>query len=115
MNYLSAEGISKSFSDKWLFKDLNCGLSRGQKVALVGINGSGKSTLLQVLAGTMPPDSGLVSNRKGIRVAFLGQNPVFDEQQNVQDTLFSMKTPVMEAVREYEALLSHPDPDQNQL
>ena len=108
MNYLSAENISKTFGDRWLFKDLSCGLSRGQKVALVGINGSGKTTLLQVLGGLMPPETGKVSVRKGIRVGFLGQNPVFDENATVQDTLFSMKTELMEAVRAYEACVADP-------
>ena len=51
MNYLSVEGLSKSFSDRQLFKDISFGVGQGEKVALVGINGSGKSTLSYVLSG----------------------------------------------------------------
>jgi ATP-binding cassette subfamily F protein uup len=41
MNYLSAENIAKSFGDQWLFKNINFGISRGDKVALIGTNGTG--------------------------------------------------------------------------
>ena len=67
MNYLSAENISKSFGDKWLFKGITLGLSRGDKVALIGANGTGKTTLMTILAGLTPPDEGVVSTRKEIR------------------------------------------------
>lgn len=107
MNYLSAESISKTFGDRWLFKNLTFGISKGEKIALVGINGSGKTTLLNVLAGVFPPDEGLVSTRKGISVGYLGQNPVFDEEKTVLDTLFSEKNPIMDAIKQYEDSLNH--------
>ncbi|RYZ29712.1 MAG: ABC-F family ATP-binding cassette domain-containing protein, partial [Sphingobacteriales bacterium] len=55
------------------------------------------------------------SVRKGVRVGFLGQNPVFNEEANVQETLFAMETPMMEVVREYEALLADPNHDGDKL
>jgi ATP-binding cassette subfamily F protein uup len=58
MNYLSAENISKAFSDRWLFRNVTFGIGKGEKVALVGANGSGKSTLLNVLASVLPPTKG---------------------------------------------------------
>ena len=79
MNLLSAENLSKSYSDHFLFKELNIGINEGERIALIGINGSGKSTLLKILAGLEQPESGSVSVRKGIRVGFLGQNPIFEE------------------------------------
>ncbi len=39
---------------------LNFSLSRGEKVAIIGVSGSGKSTLLNVLAGLDEPDEGEV-------------------------------------------------------
>lgn len=110
MNYLSAENISKSFGDKWLFKGITLGLSRGDKVALIGANGTGKTTLMTILAGLTPPDEGVVSTRKEIRVGYLDQAPDFDHELPIIEVLFGGKNPVAAAVKEYErALLSGDD------
>ena len=114
MNYLSAENISKNYSDRWLFKDLNFGINRGQRVGLVGVNGTGKTTLLRILAGEIQPDSGSVSTRNGILVGYLPQNPVFtDEEATVQEALFSGTNETLDAIRAYEAAMEDPnvDPD----
>jgi ABC transport system ATP-binding/permease protein len=109
MNLLSADSISKSFSERWLFKDLSFGLSQGERIALVGKNGCGKTTLLNTLAGLLEPDNGLVSYRKGITVGFLGQNPVFDEQKSVYDNIFSENNALMATVKGYEECLANPE------
>lgn len=105
MNYLSAEFISKSFGDKWLFKSASIGIGKGEKIALVGVNGSGKTTLLNILAGTLPPDEGKVSVRKEITVGYLGQHPKFDEEKTIVDTLFASRNPALEAIKAYEQAL----------
>jgi ATP-binding cassette subfamily F protein 3 len=43
---------------RWIFKDLDLNINRGEKVALVGYNGMGKTTLLRTLAGQLSPSSG---------------------------------------------------------
>ena len=113
MNYLSAESLSKSYGDKYLFQNLNFGVSQGQRIALVGINGSGKSTLLKILAGLIPPETGSVSVRKGITLGFLGQQPVFDESLTVEQTIFAAANPTLQAIQEYEHCLEAPTPAGN--
>lgn len=109
MNYLSAENISKSFGDRWLFKNLNFGISQGQRVVLVGVNGSGKTTLLNVLAGKLPPDEGSVSVRKEVSIGYLGQNPEFDEELTVQQTIFAMQNETLELIQAYEKAIEDPN------
>lgn len=109
MNYLSAESISKSFHDKWLFKDISLGISQGEKFALVGNNGVGKSTLLKILTGELPTDSGKVSVREGITTGFLTQEPRVDDSVTVKDVLFSDSNEIAKVVKEYEDCLQHPD------
>lgn len=102
MNYLSAENIAKSFGDQWLFKNINFGISRGDKVALIGTNGTGKTTFLNILTGKIPADQGEVSIRKDIRVGYLDQSPAFDESLTVLDVIFSSNNPVAQVVKRYE-------------
>ncbi|WP_421828628.1 ABC-F family ATP-binding cassette domain-containing protein [Larkinella sp.] len=107
MNYLSAENLSKSFGDKWLFRNVTFGMSRGDKVAIVGANGTGKSTLLSILAGLMPSDEGLVSIRKDITVGFLEQQPQLDDNLTVMEVVLTGDNPALLAIEQYEkALLS---------
>ena len=107
MNYLSAEDLSKSFNDRWLFKDITIGIGQGEKVALVGENGTGKSTLLKILTGQIKSDSGVVSMREGIKFGYLTQQPNVADTLTVKEILFDDKNKVAQAVREYEDCLHH--------
>ena len=116
MNYLSAESLSKSFREAWLFKDLTLGVSRGDKIALVGANGAGKSTLLKILTGQLQPDSGKVVLRDGIRTGYLQQTPNVPDETVVKNILFDESNKVAKVVRDYEDAIHHPEtsPDRMQ-
>lgn len=62
--------------DKVLFDGLDVTISRGDRVAVVGVNGSGKTTLLRILTGDLQPDSGDVRFGRGARITMLEQDPV---------------------------------------
>ncbi|MEX1240536.1 MAG: ABC-F family ATP-binding cassette domain-containing protein [Cyclobacteriaceae bacterium] len=109
MNFLSAESISKTFNDRWLFKDISLGISQGEKFGFVGNNGVGKTTLLKILTGEIQPDSGKVSIRQGIRLGYLTQTPSVSDDTSVKDVLFSETNEVARVVKEYEDCLHHPD------
>jgi len=109
MNYISVESISKSYGDKDLFHQISFGLNRGDKVALVAKNGTGKTTLLNILKGTEIPDEGKVSFRKEITIEFLDQEPVFNEELTVIDTLLTAKNKMTEAIKKYELAIEHND------
>lgn len=84
MNLLTAEDISKSFnSDKILFDNISLGINEGDKIGLIGINGTGKSTLLKILAGEEEVDSGKLTKGNMVRIAYLPQNPEFNEDESI--------------------------------
>jgi ATP-binding cassette subfamily F protein uup len=103
MNYLSVEGLTKSFDERLLFEGITFGLDQGQKAALVGLNGSGKSTLLRIIAGDETSEKGVVSFKNGLVVSMLGQNPDFDPEQSIAEAIFSdPENEMLILIREYE-------------
>jgi len=109
VNYLSAESLSKSYNDRWLFKDLTLGISQGDKIALVGENGTGKSTLLKILTGQIQPDSGEVSIRDGIKLGYLTQQPNVDGNLSVKEIIFDKNNKIASVVRDYEDCIHDPN------
>jgi len=84
---LGCEAVSKSYTSRPLFERLSFALFDGDHVGLVGPNGSGKSTLLKILAGVEEPDSGNRAVRRGVRVGYVPQDPVFAPGKSVEDVL----------------------------
>jgi ATP-binding cassette subfamily F protein uup len=84
---LSCESLTKQFGSRPLFEDLSFTVSEGDHVGLVGPNGSGKSTLLKIMAGAEEPDSGTRALRKGVRVGYVPQDPVFAPGKSVEEVL----------------------------
>jgi ATP-binding cassette subfamily F protein uup len=106
MNYLSVENLSKSYGDKVLFEKITFGISRGDKVALVAKNGTGKTTLLNILKGKEIADEGRISWRKELTIEFLSQEPVFDEEMTVIDTLLNAKNKFTDVIKKYNLAIS---------
>src|SRR5690554_7488980 len=106
MNYLSVESLSKTFGEKKLFNNISFGIDQGQKIALVGINGAGKSTLMKIIMGIEVPDSGAVAVNQGIKIAYVHQNPVFESNLSIFQTIFSgSSNEVFEVIQRYQKVL----------
>lgn len=102
MNLLSAEKISKSYSEKVLLDQISLGINEGDKIGVIGINGTGKSTLLKLIAGVEYPDEGKTTHANGLHVEYLPQNPLFDENTTVLTQAFKGTSPLMQLLRNYE-------------
>ena len=90
---LTIENLTKSFGDKLLFEDISFGINAGQKTALIARNGYGKSTLLNILTGKELPDSGKVTFRGDVKMAYLPQNPDFHKHQTVRSFVEAAERP----------------------
>lgn len=105
MNYLYSVGLSKTYGDRVLFKDISLSISKGQKVALIARNGSGKTSLLDIIAGREEPDSGSIELRSDIRLGFLSQDSALDKEATVLEAIFQTDNPVLQVIKEYEHCL----------
>jgi len=85
---LTCERLTKSYTSRPLFNDLSFSLFEGDHVGLVGPNGSGKSTLMKIVAGVEEADSGNRAVRKGVRIGYVPQDPVFAHGKTIEEVLF---------------------------
>ena len=90
MNILSVENITHSYTERKLFDDTSFYLHEGEKVGVIGINGTGKSTLLKIMAGLEVPDSGQVIKASNIMIHYLPQNPKFNGEDTVIESVQNM-------------------------
>ena len=102
MNYLSVENLSKAFGERKLFSNISFGISQGQKIALVGINGAGKSTLMKIIMGQEIADTGQVAINNAVKIAYVHQNPVFDSNLTIYQTIFDQSnSEVLRVIEDY--------------
>ncbi len=107
MNYLSVENLSKRYGIRQLFENLNFGIEKGQKVALLARNGSGKTTLMNILFGKESPDEGKVIYNKEVRVAYLEQNPQLHLNKSILENVLASSNAMSKAIAEYEVALQN--------
>ena len=85
---MELSGVSKSFDDKAVVRDLDLIVQRGDRIGLLGPNGAGKSTLLKLLLGRMAPDTGTVKLGTKLEIAYFDQvREQIDPNQTVADTI----------------------------
>jgi ABC transport system ATP-binding/permease protein len=111
MHYVSAESLTKSFGITPLFENISFNIEEGDKIALVARNGSGKSTLLKILAGKETVDEGKCRINKDVDVVLFEQEPVFIEKLSIADNIFFHNHPVLNTIKEYEAVSEGNDAD----
>lgn len=89
MNIINVENITKSYTERKLFEKASFYLQEGEKIGVIGINGTGKSTLLKIIAGLEEPEEGSVARANGLVARYLPQNPVFDTESTVLESVLS--------------------------
>ena len=114
MSDFIVDKLTKSVGDKTVFRDISFIIHELDRIGLIGVNGTGKTTLLDVLSGKSGFDGDVspFSAKTGYKIAYLTQEPSFDEEQTVLDTVLSSDLREMQLIREYELLLTAYDESQ---
>ena len=111
INYLQVENLTKSYGDLVLFDNISFTIGEGQRIALIGRNGSGKTPLLNILAGKDTADSGTITPRRDLRIAYLEQNPEYAADLTVLEACFRSDNPALRAIAAYEQAVADPAQD----
>ncbi len=104
---LKTENLSKAYGNKTLFEDISFVINEKEKIALIAKNGTGKTSLLNIITGKDIADSGKISLNPNFTLGYLEQEAVFDNENNLIETVLNSEDKTSIAVRKYEnALIS---------
>ncbi len=99
----SAVNITKSYGERKLLNDISLFIKEGDRIGIVGINGTGKSTLLKIIAEAETPDAGSVTKAGILRIGYLPQNPVYEENCTTLEQVFKGASEAFKEAKVYEA------------
>jgi ATP-binding cassette, subfamily F, member 3 len=103
---LNVANISKSYDDRELFSGVSFTVGMSDRIAIIGRNGSGKTTLFEIITGSIMPDAGSVSLRRGTAIGYLRQDVQGSSEQALLEYVSSSSDDVsdlahkMQLVRE---------------
>jgi ATP-binding cassette subfamily F protein 3 len=83
MALLSLRGAAKSFGSRSILDGLDFDVEAGARLGVIGPNGGGKSTMLRILSGLETADAGELTQRRGLVIAFLPQQPEGDDRDAI--------------------------------
>lgn len=108
MSDFIVEKLTKSVGDKTIFQEISFIIHDLDRIGLIGVNGTGKTTLLDVLSGKSGFDGDVYpfSAKSDYKISYLTQEPDFDEDKTVLDTVLSSDLREMQLIREYELLMA---------
>ena len=102
------EKLTKSVGDKTVFKEISFIIHDLDRIGIIGVNGTGKTTLLDVVSERIGFDGDVspFTKANGYKIAYLTQEPEFDDSKTVLDTVLSSDLREMALIREYETLMA---------
>ncbi|EJN93762.1 ABC-F family ATP-binding cassette domain-containing protein [Streptococcus ratti] len=109
MSDFIVEGLSKTVGDKTVFQDISFIIHDLDRIGIIGVNGTGKTTLLDVISGKLgfDGDKSPFSSKNDYKIAYLTQEPVFDETKTILDTVLSSDLREMQLIHTYELLMAN--------
>lgn len=94
MELLEIKGLSKSFGEKEILKDVNLTITSGKIVGLLGKNGAGKTTIIKLINDLLTPSSGEIfikGNKVGVEskkiISYLPERTYLNKQMKVSEVI----------------------------
>lgn len=111
MSDFIVEHLTKSVGDKTVFRDISFIIHDFDRIGIIGVNGTGKTTLLDVISGRLGFDGDVspFSAKNRYKIAYLTQEPEFDDNKTILDTVLSSDLREMTLIKTYETLIANYD------
>ncbi|HFR3342170.1 ABC-F family ATP-binding cassette domain-containing protein [Streptococcus suis] len=111
MSDFIVENLTKSVGDKTVFSKISFIIHPGDRIGIIGVNGTGKTTLLDVISGKLGFDGDIspFTSKNDFQMAYLTQEPDFDESKTVLETVLSSDLREIQLIRQYEQLMANYD------
>ena len=108
MSDFIVEKLTKCVGDKTVFKEISFIIHDLDRIGIIGVNGTGKTTLLDVVSERIGFDGDVspFTKANGYKIAYLTQEPEFDDSKTVLETVLSSDLREMALIREYETLVA---------
>ncbi|EGV00101.1 abc transporter ATP-binding protein [Mycoplasmopsis columbina SF7] len=106
---IEVQSLSKVFTDKKLFENVNLKFTAGNTYGIIGANGAGKSTFLKILAKEIEPTSGQILIEKNRRLSVLSQDHNAYDDLIVTDVVIMGNTELHEIKVEKDAIYANPE------
>lgn len=100
MLLLNGSNLIKSFAGEVLFENVSFNVYDDDKIGFVGVNGAGKSTLFKIITGILNYDSGDIIKNKELKIGYLEQHPVSDENKTIMDEIMTVFSEVIDIEHE---------------
>ncbi|SUN63873.1 ABC transporter ATP-binding protein [Streptococcus dysgalactiae subsp. equisimilis] len=109
MSHFLVEKLTKTVGDKTVFQDISFIIHDFDRIGIIGVNGTGKTTLLDVLSGRLgfDGDNSPFSKANDYKIAYLTQDPEFNDAASVLDTVLSADVKAIQLIRQYELLMAN--------
>ena len=109
MSDFIVEHLTKSVGDKTVFRDISFIIHDFDRIGIIGVNGTGKTNLLDVISGRLGFDGDVspFSAKNGYKIAYLTQEPEFDDNKTILDTVLSSDLREMTLIKTYETLMAN--------
>lgn len=109
MSHFLVEKLTKTVGDKTVFQDISFIIHDFDRIGIIGVNGTGKTTLLDVLSGRLgfDGDNSPFSKANDYKIAYLTQDPEFNDAASVLDTVLLSDVKAIQLIRQYELLMAN--------
>ena len=106
MQYVyTMQSVSKTVPpNRTILENISLSFFPGAKIGVLGLNGSGKSSLLRIMAGVDSEIDGEARPQKDIKVGFLPQEPILDEDLDVRANVEQGMSEITDLLKEFEAV-----------